>query len=118
MCTANDMSVLPQALVDRMEVIELSGYHFHEKVAISLNHLIPKILKEHGLSFLPNPSYNPQENSHGEKTSAVQHVDSTPSSSSLPSLSVMFETEAVEYIINKYCREVHFNLCEFLVNFF
>ena len=46
--TANTMNI-PPALLDRMEVIRLSGYTEDEKVNIALRHLIQKQLKNHGL---------------------------------------------------------------------
>ncbi len=47
--TANNISAIPQPLLDRMEVIELPSYTAEEKFHIAKNHLIPKQLKEHGL---------------------------------------------------------------------
>jgi ATP-dependent Lon protease len=47
-CTANTLR-LPQPLLDRMEVIRISGYTEDEKVAIARQHLIDKQLKAHGL---------------------------------------------------------------------
>jgi ATP-dependent Lon protease len=46
--TANSMN-LPRPLLDRMEVIRLSGYTEDEKIAIARQHLLPKIAKDHGL---------------------------------------------------------------------
>ncbi len=46
--TANTLNI-PPALMDRMEIIRIAGYTEDEKVEISRRHLIPKILKEHGL---------------------------------------------------------------------
>ncbi|NTU63520.1 MAG: AAA family ATPase, partial [Chloroflexi bacterium] len=48
--TANTLEPVPPALRDRMEVIEFSGYIEEEKVAIAKQFLIPKQLKEHGLT--------------------------------------------------------------------
>ncbi|MGG0644541.1 endopeptidase La [Sporosarcina gallistercoris] len=48
--TANDLSAIPGPLRDRMEIISIAGYTELEKKAIAVNHLIPKQLKEHGLT--------------------------------------------------------------------
>ncbi|HLF53281.1 endopeptidase La [Flavobacterium sp.] len=48
--TSNNMSAIQPALVDRMEVIKMSGYTIEEKVEIARQHLFPKQLKEHGLT--------------------------------------------------------------------
>jgi ATP-dependent Lon protease len=47
--TANVSYPIPVPLLDRMEVIELSGYTDEEKVEIANRHLIPRIIEEHGL---------------------------------------------------------------------
>lgn len=47
--TANSLSSIQAALLDRMEIIEISGYSQEEKVEIAKRHLIPKQLEEHGL---------------------------------------------------------------------
>jgi ATP-dependent Lon protease len=48
--TANLLDPIPPALRDRMEILELPGYTFEEKIQIARDHLIPKELKEHGLA--------------------------------------------------------------------
>jgi ATP-dependent Lon protease len=47
--TANGAHNIPRPLLDRMEVIHISGYTEEEKLQIALRHLLPKQIKEHGL---------------------------------------------------------------------
>jgi ATP-dependent Lon protease len=48
--TANSLDTIQPALRDRMEIIEITGYTREEKVDIAVKHLVPKQLKEHGLT--------------------------------------------------------------------
>ncbi|PKL63472.1 MAG: endopeptidase La [Methanomicrobiales archaeon HGW-Methanomicrobiales-2] len=47
--TANSLATIPAPLLDRMELIEISGYTKNEKFAIAKDHLLPETLVEHGL---------------------------------------------------------------------
>ena len=47
--TANQMDTIPSPLLDRMEVMKLSGYILEEKVQIATRFLLPKQVREHGL---------------------------------------------------------------------
>lgn len=47
--TANSLANIPMPLLDRMEIIEISGYTKNEKFAIARDHLLPYTLEEHGL---------------------------------------------------------------------
>jgi ATP-dependent Lon protease len=57
--TANNLSTIPQPLLDRMEIIELSGYITEEKLEIAKRHLIPRELNNTGLD---RPSIKPAFN--------------------------------------------------------
>ncbi len=47
--TANSLSSIPGPLIDRMEIIDISGYLPEEKIEIAVRHLIPRLFKEAGL---------------------------------------------------------------------
>ncbi|MBQ8466391.1 MAG: endopeptidase La [Prevotella sp.] len=57
--TANNLSTIPRPLLDRMEIIELSGYTTEEKIEIAKRHLIPRELENTGLKTLKErPRFN------------------------------------------------------------
>src|SRR5439155_26239100 len=49
-CTANQLETVPSPLLDRMDVIHLSGYTEDEKLGIARKYLVPKQLEGHGLT--------------------------------------------------------------------
>jgi ATP-dependent Lon protease len=49
-CTANQLETIPAPLLDRMDVIQLSGYTEDEKLGIAQKYLVPKQLEAHGLT--------------------------------------------------------------------
>ncbi len=56
--TANNLGTIPKPLLDRMEIIEVSGYITEEKIEIAKRHLIPRELENTGLStFKPKPTF-------------------------------------------------------------
>ncbi len=57
--TANNLSTIPRPLLDRMEIIEVSGYITEEKIEIAKRHLIPRELENTGLKTLhEKPRFN------------------------------------------------------------
>ena len=57
--TANNLSTIPRPLLDRMEIIEISGYITEEKIEIAKRHLIPRELENTGLKTLKSkPKFN------------------------------------------------------------
>ena len=57
--TANDLNTIPRPLLDRMEIIEVSGYITEEKIEIAKRHLIPRELDNTGLNTLEHkPTFN------------------------------------------------------------
>jgi ATP-dependent Lon protease len=57
--TANNLSTIPRPLLDRMEIIEVSGYITEEKIEIAKRHLIPRELDITGLNTLAiKPTFN------------------------------------------------------------
>jgi ATP-dependent Lon protease len=48
-CTANAVDTIPPALLDRMDVIQLSGYTEEEKLGIAERYLVPRQVRDHGL---------------------------------------------------------------------
>ena len=57
--TANNLSTIPRPLLDRMEIIEVSGYITEEKIEIAKRHLIPRELENTGLNAKElKPTFN------------------------------------------------------------
>ena len=93
MCTANDLDTIPRPLLDRMEIIRLSGYDVPEKVQIAEKYLVPKAMKESGL--LP-ASEEKKDTTEEKGYSSMQEI--------VPD-ALKIELSAIEKLVRWYCRE-------------
>lgn len=109
MCTANDLDTIPGPLLDRMEVVRLSGYDVPEKLQIAEQYLIPKALRESGL--LPNKE---EEETEIATENSTDDSDSDSDSSELSEVievetiipeSLSIDRSAVDKLVRWYCRE-------------
>mmetsp|Transcript_31463 Transcript_31463/g.76157 ORF Transcript_31463/g.76157 Transcript_31463/m.76157 type:complete len:1046 (-) Transcript_31463:2049-5186(-) len=128
MCTANELERIPEPLLDRMEVIRLSGYDFPEKVAIGEQYLVPKAMRENGILVEVKPENESDADSDGKDSAMTeetnQNTEHTISESDSASDKEIFETpigkfvhsdhvpstvgiakEAIESIVRWYARE-------------
>jgi len=107
MCTANDIENIPGPLLDRMEVIRLSGYDVPEKVAIAEQYLVPKAMRENGL-MLPRKTLHTHDDAVITRESHTDHESQQNQSNKLrdgvPS-TLSIERSALESLVRWYCRE-------------
>lgn len=87
--TANNIGAIPRPLLDRMELIEVSGYITEEKIEIAKRHLIPKEIENNGLDKLPGIKF--------AKTSIEYIIENYTRESGVRGL---------EKKINKICRQL------------
>jgi Lon-like ATP-dependent protease len=118
MCTANELERIPAPLLDRMEVIRLSGYDFPEKVAIAEQYLVPKSMKESGLMVekeeIKEDNVDGDENKEEKKApestpEEAKKESKTPLESFVHSKnvpeSIGIARDAIESLARWYCRE-------------
>jgi len=108
MCTANAIDSIPGPLLDRMEVIRLSGYDVPEKLEIAEKYLVPKSMVSSGLMVKESPEeIEPSTDEDGaekekpdeEKAEAVFRL------SEMVPASLSIERSALESLVRWYCRE-------------
>jgi Lon-like ATP-dependent protease len=115
MCTANELERIPAPLLDRMEVIRLSGYDFPEKVAIAEQYLVPKAMGDSGLmvkkeELLKEDSEDDEEKKEPEVSPETEELlettplDSFAHAENVPP-TVGITKEAIESLARWYCRE-------------
>jgi len=99
-CTANSLDTIPGPLLDRMEIIRVSGYDLPEKVEIAKRYLIPKAMEEAGLKR-PNSEGDREKDSSG--SSSTEDIRPDTELMDVPDVSI--EDAAIEELIRRYCRE-------------
>lgn len=103
MCTANDLGRIPGPLLDRMEIIRLSGYDFPEKVAIAEQYLVPKSMGESGLMVKKEVADDEveeavEDNEEVSPLALYKHADNVPDS-------LAIDKSAIESLVRWYARE-------------
>lgn len=98
MCTANDLGSIPGPLLDRMEIVRLSGYDVPEKIRIAEDYLLPKALRESGLTIT-----DPNEKESSGETQGNERKLPTITTKIPETLSIT--TSAIESLVRWYCRE-------------
>ena len=93
--TANDLNTIPRPLLDRMEIIEVSGYLTEEKMEIAKRHLIPKEKENTGLNHGRRLSFTPE---------AIEEIIEHYTRES--------GVRQLEKVINKILRKLAFRLTE------
>ncbi len=106
MCTANDLSTIPGPLLDRMEVVRLSGYDVPEKLQIAEQYLIPKAMRESGIMQRELDESSDESKNESEKVEDQSTSETTeePELIKIPE-SVAIERSAVDKLVRWYCRE-------------
>lgn len=117
MCTANDLSTIPGPLLDRMEIIRLSGYDVPEKLEIAEQYLVPKSMVNSGLMVkeLSNDEKSEGSNDDGSAAEEKEHVkeEGKTEEPTVPVYrladvipdSLSIDRSALESLVRWYCRE-------------
>jgi len=107
-CTANQLDTIPAPLLDRMEIIELTGYTEEEKINIAEKYLVPRQIKENGLAL--------DEPAEKEKKAATE--DAVPESQATKvegEPRIVFPRESLGFIARHYTREAGVRKLEQLI---
>mmetsp|Transcript_55790 Transcript_55790/g.120566 ORF Transcript_55790/g.120566 Transcript_55790/m.120566 type:complete len:1014 (+) Transcript_55790:56-3097(+) len=117
-CTANVTDTIPGPLLDRMEVIRLSGYDLKEKIHIAQGYLVPSAMRECGLwpkeskdkaSSASEDASEAATSSASSTTSSAEEDREKEAASLLPlpaqAKDAKITSEALEVLIRSYCRE-------------
>ncbi len=111
-CTANQLDPIPAPLLDRMEIIELTGYTEEEKTNIAEKYLVPRQIKENGIepvaaSAEANPSSEPAAEGAVPEANTPEVPRGEPR--------IVFPTESLGIIARHYTREAGVRKLEQLI---
>ncbi|KAL7543305.1 hypothetical protein ACHAXR_012631, partial [Thalassiosira sp. AJA248-18] len=119
MCTANEIDNIPGPLLDRMEVIRLSGYDVPEKLEIAEQYLVPKSMVSSGLMVKECPEEEKSADNDSEKeksaekgakkgdtnTEKSEYIEPVYRLSEKVPESLSIDKSALESLVRWYCRE-------------
>ncbi len=118
-CTANQLDPIPAPLLDRMEIIELTGYTEEEKTNIAEKYLVPRQIKENGIEPVAAPAVEGNRE-QGEGNSLPVDAESQVPESQLPEPvngepRIIFPRESLGIIARHYTREAGVRKLEQLI---
>ena len=118
-CTANQLDPIPAPLLDRMEIIELTGYTEEEKTNIASRYLVPRQIKENGIEPVAAVAAGGNRE-HGTGNGALADPEASIPESQLPELPkgeprILFPKESLGIIARHYTREAGVRKLEQLI---
>lgn len=111
MCTANELDRIPGPLLDRMEVIRLSGYDVPEKLEIAEKYLVPKSMVNSGLMVKECPTEEKSDTNENDTEQKVNDLEKSEHADIVYRLtekvpeSLAINRSALESLVRWYCRE-------------
>jgi len=120
-CTANQLDPIPAPLLDRMEIIELTGYTEEEKVSIAEKYLVPRQVKENGIDVGSREEETGKQGTGkqgtGKQGTGKQGTGSSEavSGSSSDDQKIEFSRETLGIIARHYTREAGVRKLEQLI---
>ena len=103
--TANDLNTIPRPLLDRMEIIEVSGYITEEKIEIAKRHLIPRELENTGLDNLQKDAPEAEVETETMDMFGTPVTVEKSKKRKAKTEKLQFNKAAIEKIIEHYTRE-------------
>ena len=103
--TANDLNTIPRPLLDRMEIIEVSGYITEEKIEIAKRHLIPRELENTGLDNLQKDAPEAEVETETMDMFGTPVTVEKPKKKKAKTEKLQLNKAAIEKLIEHYTRE-------------